>query len=81
MDFIERPALARVDLEKLIDGLAGVIAPANYGMIAGLANTLPFTHNFDTAEVYDVLVAAAIRSGNSVVVDLARADRKYFLGV
>ncbi|MCW5981291.1 MAG: aspartyl/asparaginyl beta-hydroxylase domain-containing protein [Bryobacteraceae bacterium] len=81
LDVIERPGLSAADLKNIIEALAAVMTPVNYGMIAGLANMLPFTHDFDTAKVYDVLVAAATRCGNSELIARSRADREYFLGV
>ncbi|SPF38596.1 hypothetical protein SBA4_2170012 [Candidatus Sulfopaludibacter sp. SbA4] len=80
MDFVARPALSDVDLDNLIDGLAGVISPRNYGTVVGLINLLPFTNDFDTAAVYEVVLDVAVRSGKSDVIELARADRRDFLG-
>jgi len=80
-EFIQRNNLNQAEMDKLIDGLAAVMTAANYPMCAGLANTLPFTHEFDTGAVYDVLIDAAVRSGNADLVETAQADRSYFLGV
>ena len=54
MEFVQRPELGAFNLEKLIDGLAG----SRYsGELRHdhrvLVNTIVFTHDFDTADVYD----------------------------
>ena len=80
LELVDRRTLSDADFECLINGLAKVITPVNYGTVTALANLLPFTQRFDTACIYDVVVAAATKSGNRELATLARADRKHFLG-
>jgi hypothetical protein len=78
--FVERASLSDGDLDKLKRGLAAIMTPANYPMCVAITKALPFTHDFNTGAVYDLVVDAAARSGNGECLALAQADRTFYFG-